>query len=197
MNMKAWSVIFTILFSLTTVASADDAADARLFVQTQLDAVVAVLQTPATDREQRKEAVTDIIMPCFDLPLMAKLAAGKGFWSRFSAEQRQRYSHAFEHRLQKLYIDKIMLYTDQKIAYQTPLLKGRNKCDVPTELITDSEAYSMIYKLYRSDGRWRIYDVEIEAVSVLKSFRAQITQVLNSGSFEDLMDRMEDAADTQ
>ena len=74
--------------------------------------------------------------------------------------------------------------------YKTPVLKNK-KVHIPTELIANGSKYSILYKMYRSETDWKIYDIELDRVSILKSFRSQTNQVLSTGTFEDLMQKLE------
>jgi len=181
-------VFTTLIMSLSVAAGGVD--DAGTFLKGKLDAVISVLQTEAIDDREKKERATDIIMPVFDMPLMAKLAVGKKFWPGFSTEQKNRFTHAFSEWLQKSYMGKIIQYTDEKVVYKTPILK-KNRAHIPTELISNGSEYSILYKMYRSENRWKIYDVELDRVSILKSFRSQTNHLLNTGTFEDLMRKLE------
>ena len=74
--------------------------------------------------------------------------------------------------------------------YQTPS-QERKKIYLPLELVSRDTRYKMVYKLYESQDTWKIYDVEIEGVSILKSYRAQINEILGRASFEELIQRFE------
>jgi len=190
--MKGSAVLFYILLVLGLPAgsASSDADDAYALIKSKIDAVVLVLQHQGDDERKKKDEVINIIMPVFDMPLMAKLAVGGTFWPRFSGDEKARFSVAFEAMLQNAYIDRIMRYSDEKIVFKAPV-DNNKKVYVPVDLISAGDTYEMIYKLYRSNATWKIYDVEIEGVSIIKSYRSQINQVLSTGTFEDLLQKME------
>jgi phospholipid transport system substrate-binding protein len=49
----------------------------------------------------------------------------------------------------------------------------------------------MLYKLYSADNTWKIYDVEIEGVSIIRSYRSQFNEILQKGTFDELLQKME------
>ena len=49
----------------------------------------------------------------------------------------------------------------------------------------------MIYKLYKSKKDWKIYDIEIEGVSIITTFRAEYDEVLSKGTIDDLLKKLE------
>jgi phospholipid transport system substrate-binding protein len=66
-------------------------------------------------------------------------------------------------------------------------------------LISQDKEIAILYKLHKLDvqgkGRvnmpWRIYDVEIEGVSILLTYRSQFDDILRRGTVEDLLSHLE------
>lgn len=189
--MRRHLIILLAIASLCRpVAAAGNGGDAGDFLKNRLDAVIAVLRTPGLDDADKRERAVGIIMPVFDMPLMAKLAVGKEFWPRFSDAQQERFTAAFTRRLQQLYIGKIMQYTDERVVFGSTEVEGV-KARIPTELISSGSRYAILYKMYRSGEEWKIYDIELDRVSILKSFRSQTSQVLSGGTFQELIEKLE------
>jgi phospholipid transport system substrate-binding protein len=53
----------------------------------------------------------------------------------------------------------------------------------------------MLYKLYKSKQGWKIYDIEVEEVSIISTFRSQFHEVLSTGTIEDLFLKMQEPED--
>jgi phospholipid transport system substrate-binding protein len=184
-------LLFTaMVFFATQPLRADIVQDAETFFKTRLNEVIDLLRMKDVDREVKKQKVTDTILPVFDFELMAKLSLGKQHWSGLTGAQKNRFNELFIRKLKDSYLDKMLMYTDEKIVYKTTELQG-NKVQIPTELISKDSVYAMIYKLYPTGGEWKIYDIEIEGVSIIKSYRTQFDSVLNTGSVDDLFKKME------
>jgi phospholipid transport system substrate-binding protein len=62
---------------------------------------------------------------------------------------------------------------------------------IPTEIISNNNRISMIYKLYKSKKDWKIYDLEVEGVSIISTYRSQFDQVLSKGTIDELLQRLE------
>ena len=62
---------------------------------------------------------------------------------------------------------------------------------MPTLLISKGKKISMLYKLDPTNNSWKIYDVEIEGVSIIRSYRSQFNEILQKGTFEDLLQKMQ------
>jgi phospholipid transport system substrate-binding protein len=121
---------------------------------------------------------------------MAKLSLGRQYWPDLSKENRERFTELFVNRLRGSYLDKITSYTDETVVYEQPL-NVSEKIHIPTQLVSKGKKISMLYKFYRSDGRWKIYDLEIQGVSIVRSYQSQFKEILQKGTFEDLLKKME------
>ena len=182
------SAIFCVLLFATSV-SAEEAYEVRELLKGKIDAVVVLLQDKEMDKGHRNERIIDIITPIFDYQTMAKLSLGKKYWTTLNQERRATFSDLFTERLQKSYLDKLDIYTDEKVLYGEPLELGR-KVHMPTTLISKDSRIGMLYKFYRPKTGWKIYDVEIGGVSVIQTYRSQFGGVLSEGSFDDLLEKL-------
>jgi phospholipid transport system substrate-binding protein len=54
-------------------------------------------------------------------------------------------------------------------------------------LISNGKGAAVLYKLHKTSERWKIYDVEIQGVSILLTYRSQFDDILRRGSVEDLL----------
>ena len=184
------------LIMLSQSLIADDKIAAEGFLKNNLEAVFAVLQKKDLGQQAKSKAVVEIVTPMFDFNLMAKLSLGRKHWSGMTAEKRERFTALFVERLRQSYLNKLTAYTDEKITYDSPVAVEK-KVHVPTHLISKGNEISMLYKLYPSDNSWKIYDLEIQGVSIIMSYRSQFNEILQSGTIDDLLDRLEKSTDSQ
>ena len=182
------AVVILLLFSQT--AAADDKSEIDNLLKTNLDAVFTILQKNDLDQQAKNKEIIDIVTPMFDFELMARLSLGKKHWSGLSQDKKERFTELFTKRLKESYLEKMTLYTDEKITYQSPVQVDK-KIHIPTLLISKGNNISMLYKLYKSENSWKIYDIEIEGVSIISTYRSQFTQVLSSGIIDDLLLELE------
>ena len=181
--------VFSLLL-LTSSAPADEKSAAEEFLKRKLDAVFTVLQKKDLSPEARKNEVVEIVTPMFDFKRMAKLSLGRKHWPNLSPAQRERFTDLFVKRLRQSYLNKLTSYTDEKITYESAIAV-KKKIHVPTRLISKGKEISMLYKLYPNDNTWKIYDVEIQGVSIIRSYRAQFNEILQNGTFDDLLQKMQ------
>ena len=189
-------LLFTVLglLVLNSLAVADDTRTAENLLKNKIDAAIEVLQKKETDQQAKNSEVLDIVSPIFDFRLMAKLAMGRNYWPDLTEEQKERYSKLFTERLKSSYLDKLTLYTDEKVIYLRPVQDGK-KIHIPTELISKTDTISMLYKMYNSAQGWKIYDIEIQGVSIISTYRSQFNEILSNGTIDDLLLKLEKPED--
>ena len=183
-----YAVLSCLLLSLTVLA--DDKGAAEQFLKSKLDTVFDVLQQADLEERAKREQIEEIVSPMFDFQLMAKLSLGKKHWPALTPENKSRFTKLFVKRLKQSYLNKISTYTDEKVIYEPPVA-AKKKVHVPTSLISKGKKVSMLYKFYKSQDRWKIYDIEIQGVSIIRSYRSQCNEILQNGTFEDLLQKLE------
>jgi len=187
--MKIFSCILLSLLTVCHSVMAADDTSAEAVLKRNLEAVFAVLEKKDLAQEAKNQQIVDIVTPMFDFSLMAKLTLGKKNWSSATAEQRERFTQLFINRLRTTYLDRLTLYTDEKVVYEPPV-EVDQKIHIPTNLVSQDRKISILYKFYDSESNWKIYDLEIQGVSIIRSYRAQFDQILQNGTFEDLLAKM-------
>ncbi len=165
-------------------------AEAEEKLRTSVGKVFTVLSDKELTMDQKKIKVVEITDSVFGYPLMAKLSLGKKHWSKFNSKQRSEFTSLFTELFQDFYVDKLDLFSDEKIQFQPPVLVNKKKVQIPTVLISKEKEYSMQYKMAKTKNGWRIYDIEIEGVSLIHTYRSQYNHILENGEIEDLLTKM-------
>ena len=186
------SLCYTVLILFITVQAglASDGNEAQALLKNRLDATIAVLQKKDLDQQKKNEQLVEIVTPMFDFHLMAKLSLGRKYWPGLSEAKKDEFTDLFIKRLRASYLEKISLYTDEKVFFKKPV-QNKRKVRIPTEIISNNNRISMIYKMYKSKKDWKIYDVEIEGISIISTYRSQFDQVLSKGTMDELLQRLE------
>ena len=171
-------------------AAAENKASAEELLKANLAAVFAVLQKQDLDQEAKNNEIIDIINPMFDFSLMAKLTLGKKYWPALAPEQKDRFTQLFLQRLRASYLDRLTHYTDEKVLFESPVAVNK-KIHIPTYLVSQNQKISIRYKFYHSKSNWKIYDLEIQGVSIVRSYRSQFHEILKSGTIYDLLTKLQ------
>jgi len=188
--MKRLLYTVLILFITAQIGLTDDKNSAKKILSSRLDAALVVLQKKNLGEQVKDRKIIEIVTPIFDFSLMAKLSLGRKYWPGLSKEQKEKFTDLFIKRLEASFIEKLSLYTDETIVYNTPVQNGR-KVEIPTEVVSKDKIISIIYKLYKSKRNWKIYDMEIEGISIIVTYRSQFDQILDKGTFDELLLKLE------
>lgn len=193
--MKSLLYAVLALSILSNSAIADDRNTVEKLLKGKLDTVLLVLQNQKLDQQAKKDEISTIIMPVFDFPLMAKLTLGRKHWPGMTQEQQAKFTELFISLMKESYLEKISLYTDERIVFHESV-QVKRKVHIATDLISKDNKISMLYKFYKSKHGWRIYDLEIEGISLIVTYRSQFDQVLNEGTVDDLIIKLEKSEKT-
>ncbi len=188
MKKIACLLLVFLLFSL--VAVADVESEAEKLLKMSVNKVFTVLSDKELSIDQKKSKVIEITNPVFSFSLMAKLSLGKAHWSQFNAKQRTEFTDLFTEMFQNFYVDKLDLFSDEKVIFQPATIVKKKKVQIQTVLISKGTEYSMLYKMFKTKNGWKIYDFEVEGVSILHTYRSQYHHILKSVDIEGLLAKM-------
>jgi phospholipid transport system substrate-binding protein len=188
MKSLLYAVLSLLIMSQTVMA--DDIKTAEKLLKSKLDAVIMVLQKNDLEQEKKNNEVIEIVTPIFDFSLMARLSLGKKHWTGLTQEYKKKFTDLFVERLKESYLEKLNLYTNEIIVYKAPV-QVKKKIHIPTELISKDNKIDMLYKLYKSKDGWQIYDLEIQGVSIISTYRSQFDEVMSTGTIDDLLLKLE------
>ncbi|MDJ0818465.1 MAG: ABC transporter substrate-binding protein [Desulfobacterales bacterium] len=190
-----YTAVLILIFTVPPAIAANRPTAEELLKE-NLTAVFVILNKQSLSPDAKKNEIERIVNPLFDFSLMAKLTLGRKFWPGLSADQRERFTELFIERLRNSYLDRLTLYTDEKVQYE-PAVAVKKKVQIPTYLVSKDDKISILYKFYDSSSGWRIYDLEVQGVSIIRSYRSQFHEILRSGSFDDLLAKLEKSPEDQ
>lgn len=181
-------LLFCLLLSQVAVASID--TDAEKILKTSVDKVFSVLSDKELSYDQKKHELDEITKSVFVFPLMAKLSIGKEYWSKFNPEQKEEFTSLFIELFQDFYSEKINLFRDESLDFGSPVIENKKRVQIPTVLLSNGKKAEIIYKMFKTRNGWKIYDISIEGVSLIKTYRSQYHHVIKSNKIEGLLTRM-------
>ncbi len=188
--MKRWMFIVLGLLVFCRGAIAGEETTVEELLKRNLDAIFSILQEKNLDQPSKNERITAIVEPMFDFDLMSKLALGRKYWPEMSRDKKEKFTVLFVKRLKSSYLDNMTLYTNESVIYE-PARQIREKIYIPTYLISKDKKISMLYKFFKDMSDWKIYDLEIQGVSLIQSYRSQFDWILEKGTIDDLLLKLE------
>ena len=203
MNIKNIIVTITFLTFLFAAGSslASNESPGEIIVAT-IDQGLKILNDPdlqSMDRiAERRQKIWDIVKTVFDFEETSKRALGR-HWIPLSLDEKKEFTDAFIKILKNLYLGKTDSYQGQKIEFVREIVKD-NRAKVRTNFFTINQKEIVIdFNMYKINGKWKIYDIIIEGVSIISNYRGQFNSIIAKSSFEELMKKLreksEDIAD--
>ena len=131
----------------------------------------------------------------FDWRAMAREALGD-HWAKRTAEERNEFARLFVNLFEDAYLSKIRLAEADKFEYLGETVLG-DEAVVRTRVVTrNGTAIPVSYRARRDEaGRWRVYDLDVERISLVRNYRSQFASIIRRTSFEQLLARMKAAED--
>jgi len=86
-------------------------------------------------------------------------------------------------------VKKIDSFDNQKVVYRKQLVKG-DKAMIYTDIVDKNLEVPIIYKLQENEGKWLIYDMKIENVSLIVNYRRDFESIIRKEKFAGLVDKI-------
>lgn len=143
---------------------------------------------------RRLEALVDKkVLPHFDFERMTRLAVGRA-WRSANDEQRQALVTEFRTMLVRAYTKSFLLYRDQSVAV-TPVSVPATVDEVTVKTVltkTSGQPVSIDYELRRTGDGWKAFDVTIEGISMVLSYRGSFASEIQRGGVDGLIQALKD-----
>jgi len=200
--MKGLLKIVAGLLCLAGVAQAEMVAPDVLIDTTVRDVIAIVKQDKdiqAGNQKKILELVDAKVLPHFDFVRMTQLAVGK-YWRRATNEQKQALVTEFRNMLVRTYTKAFTVYRDQTVEMKPfKMATDATEVTVKTAIIKPGAAPVPVdYEMRKTNDGWKAFDVSIEGVSMVNSYRGtfgtQIEQNGIDGLIKVLADKNADAA---
>jgi phospholipid transport system substrate-binding protein len=191
--------IIIAICSLILFATEADANAPTQAVKYMVDSVLEVLKNKELSlpekKKERRSRISALIRNRFDFEEMAKRSLAR-HWKKRTSEEKKEFVALFSDLLKASYIGKIELYTDEKVSYDKEVIKRKGKyAIVSTSIITKKVDIPIDYKIILKNGKWWVYDVLIEGVSFISTYRSQYNKIIIKESYKKLIQRMKNKLD--
>jgi phospholipid transport system substrate-binding protein len=187
-RFTGWILMLAILIVLPLQTYA---ATPQETVEAGVNKVLKTLSDPAFKAQSKDQKITAIsteIESVFDFEELSKRTLGRE-WKNFSAEQQTEFVKLFKELLQGVYADRLLAYSDQKVIYDKEIMIKEGQAEVQSYLQTsDGTKIPLFYRMTDKSGSWKVYDMVIEGVSMVKNYRTQFREILSNGSPDKLLE---------
>ena len=192
---RKFTGVMLVLAVLLVIPLQGYAATPMETIETGVNQVIAKLSQPGF-KDQAKDVqisqLSDLISTVFDFEELSKRTMGRE-WKKMNPAQQEEFVKLFKGLLQGVYADRLLAYSDQKIIFDKETMLKEGQAEVQSFLQTaDGKKIPMFYRLTDKNGSWKVYDVIIEGVSMVKNYRDQFRDILSKDSPEKLLEILRD-----
>ena len=187
------TLVAALLLALLALAPRAWAGEPGTQLLARIDQVLKVLDDPRLKKpesaQERRQAVRRVAIEILDFEEISRRSLGR-HWDARTARERQEFMQLFGDLLERAYIARLETYSGEQIALVGDESVG-NRAIVKTKVITRRGAEIPVeYRMHLRDGKWLVYDVVIEGVSLIANYRAQFNKIITTSSYEELVKKM-------
>lgn len=140
------------------------------------------------------QSVERYLLPNVDVSGMSRSVLGRQAWSKATAAEREQFSRAFTQLVIRTYASPLAEYTDETVKFSPVRGSLEARFIRVNSVIVRSTGNNipLTYSLVSKNGQWKIYDLSVEGVSLLQSFRSQFAQALQNSNISSLIQQMKE-----
>ena len=184
-------VLVLMAFGTTFAASPTDT------IKGPLDQAIKILSDPKYQADdpglkvEQRDKIWDLVGGNFDFTEVSRRALARN-WKSFSADEQKEFAAIFSKMLGNIYVERIQTgFADQKVEFADEILhESKPLAIVKTFIIDKKNKIPVDYSLKKKGDLWRIYDVKVEGVSLVKNYRTQFNDILRKEKPAQLIDRL-------
>ncbi|MBN2144555.1 MAG: ABC transporter substrate-binding protein [Candidatus Aureabacteria bacterium] len=171
------------------------AGEAMQQLEKTVTEIMDLLENPVLKGEDKKterdNKLGDLLESRFNYEEMSRKTLAKE-WKNLQEDKQKEFTNVFKELLKRTYISRIEAYTNEKVTYSKEISLDEGKAVVQTVLVSEKGDIPIDYNMHLVGEEWKIYDVTIEGVGLLKNYRNQFREIMEKGSFDDLMNKLKE-----
>ena len=192
--LRFFAILITAFVPL--LAAAQEAPDA--LVKRVTDELVAMIKSDKDLQSGNQRKVVEVaeakVLPHFDFARMTRLAVGRN-WAQATDAQKQALVKEFRTMLVRTYSSSLSAYRNQKLEVK-PLKMNPQDKDVIVRTAVIQQGGPQIpidYAMEKTDaGAWKVYDVVIDGVSLVTTYRGSFNDQIQKGGIDGLVKTLSD-----
>lgn len=194
--MMKWLAILSLSFGLffSSTAQAVVGEDSpKQVVESTVQSIIDVLEA-RVDKEAisdaDREGIRQVVAGKFDYHEMARRSVGRA-WNDMSLKKQVAMTDVFRQVLEYSYGNQLAGYKGQKVVFEDAEFK-KDKARVKGEVIDANKSIPMEYRLHQTTTGWQVYDIKIEGVSMVTTFRRDFKSIISKDGVDGLMTKLQE-----
>ena len=183
--------LILLFFSFNSIA---DLGPDELVKKTAEDVIFAIKadeEIQKGNKEKIYQLAEDKILPNFDFERIARLVLGRA-WRKTNDNQKKEFISEFRTLLLKTYAVALSKYKDQEIKFKPTKISDTDEIViVKSEIIKGGgQPIKVNYALANNSGKWLVFDIVIEGVSLVTNYRSQFSTEIRKNGIDVLIDKL-------
>jgi phospholipid transport system substrate-binding protein len=181
---------FILFFIALSFAASAQAGEPTEQVKETTDKILSILNDRVLKNPEKAEArrkmVWEAVDERFDWEELARRSMGPHWAKLSSPEERKEFIGLYSSLLRRTYLHRVDEYSGEKVRYEQERIDG-DYASVQVRIMTaKGREIPAAYRLRKKGGDWRVYDIQVEGVSLVNNYRAQFNSILVRSSIEEL-----------
>jgi phospholipid transport system substrate-binding protein len=142
----------------------------------------------------RLRKIRQIVREMFDFDEISRRALSR-HWQTLEREEQAEFVTLFRNLLERTYLTQMKAAGGEKITFLSESMEPGGFAIVRSKVTTrQGSEIPLDYRMHVRDGSWRIYDVVVEGISFIASYRTQFDRVIRTESYGSLRERLQKKA---
>jgi len=193
MICKRFLMVLFLFFMMLVISGSSIAGEPTEDVRKTTDKLIAIISDPAMKSvdmaAERARRIRKAVDERFDWKEMSKRTLAR-HWKKRTQQEKEEFIDLFGKLLERTYLDKVEGYSGEQVLYVGERVDG-NYGIVVVKIITKKDTEILVkYKLKKKGGKWLVYDISIEGVSLVNNYRKQFNSIMTRSSYEDLIKKL-------
>ena len=190
--MQAWVLVLGALFAFSICAQEMKPDElVKKVTDDVLAAVKSDKQLAAGDKQKALKLAEEKVLPHIDFLEATRLAVGRS-WREATDEQKQKLTNEFRRMLVRTYSSAISAYQGQTMKTMPVHMKaGETDVTVHNQYIRPGgKPVQLDYQMHKTPDGWKIYDIIVEGVSLVLTYRSEFDAVVKQQGVDGLIKRL-------
>lgn len=179
----------TVLLGLFTPAMAQNSSPTET-VEVVVNNILEILRNDALEFEEAASMVRAEILSGFDEVAMAQSVLSTN-WRSASKEQQEEFTELLSQTIEGTYIDGLRAYTNERVEFRGETING-TRASVSSVVVMDNATVPVVYQLRQRRDGWFVYDVVVENVSMVSTYRETYRSIVRRDGMDGLLQQMRD-----
>ena len=182
--VAAGAILVASIAAVPATAAADDPL---AVVKDTVNQALSVLRDKQTPIAQRQQKLRDIVAASFDFTTMSRSALGY-YWKQITPAQQQEFTNVFITFIENSYLAKINEFTAGDVKFLSQQNDGAKYSMVKTSvLMPGKDPIDLDFRLLNNGSQWKIYDVTVDAISIIANYRNQFNRIMSNQGYDKLI----------